>query len=263
MVGVEWLMSQVVPVMLVAARLLGLFVASPLLSSLMIPIPTKALLGFALSLALFPIIEQQMMVPASIGVFELGIMVFAEVLIGYTLGLLANLPLLAVQIAGFAMGYQMGLSIARSYNPELEIDGDLISQLLYMMALGVFIAMGGVEVLFIVLAGTFERVPVGGMGVSMMPLDLLTALLTSAFELGMRIAAPVQASIFLILVSMGFIMKTMPQINVMSIGFALKIMIGVAMRATGLALIDGVMAVEVEDLFNDVIAWGMTLGGDA
>lgn len=260
MTGVEWLMAQVVPVALIAARLLGLFVASPLLSSLMIPVQAKVLLGLGLALAVHPVVSAQMQVPAEIGVLALGALVAAELLIGYCLGLLANLPLLAVQIAGFAMGYQMGLSIARAYNPELELDGDLISQLLYLMALGIFLSLGGLDLLFSVLVGTFERVPIGGFGPSDAPLELLIGLLTGAFDLGLRIAAPVQAAVLLILVAMGFIMKTMPQINVLSIGFAIKILAGTALLAGGLSLIDGVLVVELEQVLDRVVAWGLTLG---
>lgn len=256
MVGVEWLMAQVVPLSLISARMLGLFVASPLLSSLMIPYSAKALLGMGLSLAMYPVLREQMIAPESITVLSLGGMIFAEVLIGYALGVLANLPLMAVQVAGFVMGYQMGLSIARSYNPEFDMDGDLFSQLLYMMALGLFLSMGGIELLFTVLAGTFEHVPIGGMTAAMAPLDLVVGLLSSAFDLGMRIAAPVQAAVFLILVAMGFIMKTMPQINVLSIGFAIKIVCGTAMLAAGLALIDGVLTVEIQSMFHQIVAWG-------
>ncbi|MCH7766513.1 MAG: flagellar biosynthetic protein FliR [Acidobacteria bacterium] len=56
------------------------------------------------------------------------------------------------------------------------------------------------------------------------PLDMVIGTLSASFELCLRVAAPIVTVILLIMIAMGFIMKTMPQINVLTIGFAMALL---------------------------------------
>jgi flagellar biosynthetic protein FliR len=101
--------------------------------------------------------------------------------------------------------------------------------MLMYLGLGVFVSLGGLEALYLSLASTFERVPPGGFGLGMLPLDAIVGVVASGFELAIRVAAPAVCIIVLIMIAMGFVMKSMPQINVLSIGFTVKIIGGLLM----------------------------------
>jgi flagellar biosynthetic protein FliR len=55
---------------------------------------------------------------------------------------------------------------------------------------------------------------------------LAIGLLGSVFDLGLRIAAPLLCLVFLETVALGFIARTVPQMNILSIGFPLRILLG-------------------------------------
>ena len=74
-----------------------------------------------------------------------------------------------------------------------------------------------------------DSVPLGGFRVDGAVIDLILGLLTSMLHLAFRVAAPLLCLVFLETVAMGFIARTVPQMNILSIGFALRIVIGVTL----------------------------------
>jgi flagellar biosynthesis protein FliR len=58
-----------------------------------------------------------------------------------------------------------------------------------------------------------------------------------------------------VLVAMGFLMKTMPQINILSVGFAIKIVVGLTILAATLYAIDEVVVDELSGIIDHVLRW--------
>jgi flagellar biosynthetic protein FliR len=228
-------------------RVLGVFIAAPMLTSAAIPARARVLIALMLAAAVYPSIMSRLEAPPILDVFDLIPYVLAEALIGMCIGLLASLPLMALEAAGVVAGHQMGLSLARIYNPELDTDADLTGQLLFFAAFASFIMIGGIEALFSATLQTFDRVPLGGMDPAAVPLESLVGLVTSGLELAVRVAAPVIGVVLLLSIALGALSKTMPQINIMSVGFAAKAVAGLVMIAFGTS--SGVAAVmdEIDD----------------
>lgn len=257
--GVAPLLEHVVPFTLVLARLSGLFLFAPIVGSLTIPIQAKALLAVAMAAAVYPTISGQIQSSADLELFVLAPALVLEIMIGFIIGSIATLPLMALQMAGHLMGYQMGLALAQAYNPELDMQTEIFGQILFFMGIGLFMAFGGVEVMYSALVNTFDTVPLGGFAPGSAPLELMVGTLASGFALAVRISAPVLAAVTLILVAMGFIMKTMPAINVLSVGFAIKIICGVGISIAGLSVIADVAGDEINRVLELIAAWPETL----
>ncbi len=258
MISLEPVLHHAVPFILVMFRLLGLFVLTPLLSSSNVPRQVRVMIALSFTAAVYPTMGHVTM-PEPDLVTLVPLMV-TELMIGATIGLLVSIPLIALQMGGYVMGYQMGLALAQAYNPELDTQSGVIGQLLFYMGMAAFVALGGLDATFIALLGTFESMPPGVFSMDVMPLDLLVGILSSAFEFALRTAAPVTAVIIMILVSIGFLMKTMPQINVMSVGFAAKILAGLLTVAAVIVILDDVAAEELSTVVNAVLEWAETLG---
>jgi flagellar biosynthesis protein FliR len=175
------------------------------------------------------------------------------------IGFLAGLPVLALDMAGYLMGHQMGMGLARVYNPDMGSDTDVFGQLLMYMGLGVFVAIGGLDAAYLALVSTFQNVPVGAFALDRAPLEAVVGVISSGFELALRVAAPILGLIFLLMITMGFVTKTMPQINVMSVGFTLKMLGGIAMLMASLAAMQHATAAEIERVMQMVVDWGRTL----
>jgi flagellar biosynthesis protein FliR len=252
----EPILAHVVPFALVACRLAGLFLLSPILGNRYLPRRFRALLVVMLAAAVYPGLSTTVQTPPEATILTIAPLLVSETLIGLVIGFLASLPIMCLDLAGFVMGHQMGLGLARVYNPDTATDTDVLGQVLMYVALASFLAMGGMEALFVALLSTFERLPIGHFQIASLPLDTVVGVLSSGMELGVRVAAPVVAIVFLLMIAMGFVMKTMPQINILSVGFTVKILFGLGMCAVAVGSMHQAVQGEIDRVLRLVLEWG-------
>jgi len=250
------LLASVVPYTLVVFRLAGVFVMAPLLVNILIPRRFKALLVIMLSAAVFPIVSPTLtMAAVPVDLFGLLPLIVTEALIGVAIGGIAAIPLLSLEMAGIIAGQNMGLGLAKVYNPEADFETDILGQLIYYIGAGVFVAMNGLEKLLGSVMDSFKFVPLGGFQVSRTPLDLFVGTLSSGFELAIRVSAPVTGIVLLIVVVFAVVGKTMPQLNVMSVGFAIKIIAGLLMLTFALYAVRDAVGDELARVLSNINQW--------
>lgn len=250
--------------LLVIFRLAGLMIFAPMLGSTMLPARVKIFLSIVLGLAVYPTVLTQMAdhAPLALDLWSLTPLLFAEVLIGAAIGFMAGLPLISVSVGGLMMGQQMGLGFARLFNPAAGVDQNVIGQILFMVAMVGFVMIGGIESMVLAVLHSFEHIPppaLGGIGDQLEMLSVIVGLLAAAFEMAMRVAAPLLALIFLQTLAMGFIAKSLPQVNILSLGFPIRILAGLAIIALGLVVLDEVVMDLVTDSLDVILSWVDTL----
>lgn len=258
--NIEPLLNHLVPFALVVARLGGLFVFTPLLSNTGLPRKFRALLAVMFGAAVYGGLPGAMQVSPEVSVAGLAPLVVSEFMIGLIMGFLAGLPILGLDMAGTIMGHQMGMGLGRVYNPDFGGDSDSLGQILMYTALAVFVAVNGLDAVFLALVYTFGRVPIGAMSSGGVPLESIVGVLSSGTELALRVSAPIMCIIFLIMIALGLIGKTMPQINIMSVGFTFKMFFGLAVLAASMATIQQVTKEEIENVLGMIVEWGRTMG---
>ena len=84
---------------------------------------------------------------------------------------------------------------------------------------------------------------------------MVTGLLLSAVEVALRVAAPVIAIIFLQSIAMGFVSRTVPQLNILSLGFPLRILVGFTVMVGGLVVIADVGMGAIDDTLESITYW--------
>jgi flagellar biosynthetic protein FliR len=245
--------------MLVVSRIAGLLVFTPLLANRSLPRRFRAMIAVMFSAAIYPLLPASVQIDPHASLFELAPLMLSELLIGITIGFLAGLPIIALDMAGFLMGHQMGMGLARVYNPDMGVDTDVISQILMFLGIATFIALGGLEASFSAMVSTFSRVPVGGFDVDRMPLETIVGVIASGVELAIRVALPVLCIVFMLLIGLGFVMKTMPQINVLSVGFSIKILFGLGILAAAIAAVQHAASDEIDRVLKLIVSWGRTV----
>lgn len=278
------MLEHTIPFLLVLFRLTGLFVFAPALSGTVVPAQARVLMCAILAVGMYPLVPVGAIggeEARSLDVLSLGWIVAGETLVGLIIGLLAALPMYAAQLGGLIMGQQMGLGLANVYNPALDVEGDTISQLLLWVAITIFIAIGGLESLFMTVASSFASIPAGfAMGVmgaggasvgaddgvsanfSADALTMLVGVLEAGMDMALRVAAPVLCIILLETVAMAFVMKTLPQLNVMSIGFATKVVLAILALVMAVTAIDGAIHEHVLGTLRATLG-AFTSGADA
>lgn len=260
MPGVTEAIQHFGPWLLVFHRVLGLFLFTPLLASGAAPVRFRVLMGAGFAAAVYGFLPPAFrgMPEATIG--EYAMMMFSELLIGAAIGFIAGLPLIAMEMAGHLMGHQMALSLAQSYNPEMDSEMNAIGSLLFYLGISAFVLIGGPEAVLMILASSFESIPVGGLAASEAPVALVIAVLTAGTEIALRVSAPAIGLIMATMVAMGFLMRTIPQINVLTVGFAIKIMGGLVVLLFSLFAINTAMTGHLEETLEAVGAWVRAAG---
>lgn len=244
---------------MVMFRLGGIFALAPTISSTIIPPRYKALLTAMMAAAAYPMLAGRLETPASFTVMELVPLLFGEAMIGLCIGAIAALPLLSIEMSGSIMGQSMGFGLAQVYNPESDANSEVLGQLLFYIASGIFAAIGGVEQLFGGLLASFKSVPIGAFQTQDTPLDLFVSTLTSGFVLAMRVSMPVVAISFLLMAVMGVIGKTMPQLNIMSVGFTIKILAGLGVLVFATTALYDATGEEIRQALAQSLRWLGTL----
>jgi flagellar biosynthetic protein FliR len=224
--------TMVLSFSLILARV-GAFVSVlPLLGAGGTPRTVKAGLSAALAVMYFLILGRSAVPESLAGAGTVSWLAFAvvllkEALLGAFLGYAMGLVLLPVQIAGDYLGQEMGLALAAQADPTATNPSLVISQVFQMLAGVLFLGLDGHHLFFAALHGTFLRIPVGGWSGLSAAGPMVTGL-ASAQEWGLMLAAPVGAILFLTSVVLALLTRVAPQMNLFSIGFGLRVGIGLA-----------------------------------
>jgi len=233
------LVTLALPAVFMLTRITGLFIYSPVLSSPMIPVQVKVMLALALTAAC------SAMTPAGLAGFAgveaslltVAPIIVSELAVGLTIGFLATLPLMGMEVGGTLVGQQVGFQMAHTINPATEEDSDAVGQLMFYLGLTGFVLMGGMEGMTLAVAKSFEAVPVGGFVMGQGALSVLLGAVRSAFELGIRVAAPVLCMVFLETLAVGIMNKVAPTMNVMTFGFIVRVLVGLSVLAATVSLV--------------------------
>ncbi|HOA72544.1 MAG TPA: flagellar biosynthetic protein FliR [Phycisphaerae bacterium] len=207
--------------MLVVCRIGGLVLAAPLFSSAIIPIRIKILLTLAMAAAVFPLVSVHLVGPVTLETALVGL--FGELAIGLLVGLCLSLMLIGVQVAAEFISHQAGILFGSTYNPMMDSSESVLSQFFYFAALLGFLAIGGHRHLVRALLESFETLPPLAFRLSEGLMELILDLTTMSFEMAIRISGPVVVSLMLALLALGFISRTVPQLNILTVGFPLKL----------------------------------------
>jgi flagellar biosynthetic protein FliR len=211
---------------LVAVRALALIETAPLLSSDAIPQVAKvALAGFA-AYAAYPIVQTSAYSGDSF-TLVFAAMVLGEALIGIIIGFFISIALSAFASAGQLFSLQMGFGASETYDPLAQIENPLMGQYLNLIAMLVFLTVGGFQQLFI---GGFQRSLEALSAARLLTaregfLRLLTTGLSDLMVDSLLIAMPILGTLFLVSVAMGLMTKAAPQMNLLTEGFSISITI--------------------------------------
>jgi flagellar biosynthetic protein FliR len=215
---------------LVMVRIGSLAMVAPLFSSQSIPPRVKAAFAAAVSLVVFPVVRpESAVVPTD--VVGLTLAVFGEMFIGLTLGFAAALLFVGIEIGGALIARHMGTALASVFNPTFASTAPTLSQFYSLFALVVFIGMNGHHALLKILIGTFEDMPLMESSLKGLVAMRLVWMLGNAYVLAFKVAAAIMVSLLLVTVSLGIIARTVPQMNVLIMGFPLKVCLGLVVTA--------------------------------
>jgi flagellar biosynthetic protein FliR len=218
---------------LVIIRAGGMFLVAPVFAAPAVPVKLRVAISIAIGLAAAGRLSSPVAAPGDwVG---LATAVVTEAAIGATIGFAARVLFSGIELGAFHIAQQMGVALVDAFDPFGEEGGGSVRRLFDMLALVLFLAIGGHRVLVRSLLATFDVVPVMSFRPGESLLGMVTALLGMSFVFALRVAAPVLIAVLLATVAMGFLGRTLPQLNILTTGLPTTVMLGMLMLAAGLA----------------------------
>ena len=215
------LLNQFAIFTLVLGRVGGLVMTAPVFGTQAAPMRVRALMAVSIALLISPLFA------ASPPTDMTNLLVYAkylvnEVLVGVLLGFGVTLLLTGIQLTGQIVSQLSGTALSDVFDPTIENNVSVFSQAFYFLTLAMFVLLGGHRMVMDALLDTYIWLPPGEATLGTTYVEALTSLLGQSFILGIRAAAPAMTALFLATLVLGLIGRTMPQINILAVGFSVN-----------------------------------------
>ncbi|MCL2193745.1 MAG: flagellar biosynthetic protein FliR [Treponema sp.] len=160
--------------------------------------------------------------------FRFLLLIIGEAIIGIIIGFFLTVIFAAFTTAGQFFSLQMGFAASAAFDPLAQVENPIIGQFLHLVAMLVFLLVGGFRELFL---GGFWRSVQSLSVVALIDgresvVSMIAAGLPRLFLDAIIISLPMLGTLFLVSLTTGLISKAAPQINILSEGFPIAIMVG-------------------------------------
>lgn len=236
---------------MVIARAMGIFLVAPVFSHAAVPVRLRVLMAVVIGLAATAQIARPVELAGEVD-FVLGLVL--ELAVGALIGYAAVVIFAAVELGASYISQQMGLGMADVIDPLRETSGDSIRNFYNLLAVVVFLAIGGHRVMIASLLGSFQTVPLAGLALGMGAIKMVAALLAASFVLALKVAAPVLAAMLLATAAMALLARALPQCNFLTTGLPARAILGLVVLAVAVASVVPLMQSAVGTIFSNLPA---------
>jgi len=161
-------------------------------------------------------------------------LIVSEIIIGLILGLGARIMMSALQVAGATAGIASGLGFAQQIDPIASQPAAIFSGFFSLMGVVLIMAAGLHRVMIEAAADSYRLFPPGALPPIGDASQFMIDAVSSSFQLGIQIAAPVLIFSLIFNIALGLVSRLIPQVQVFMTALPLSVMLGLAVIALGL-----------------------------
>ncbi|MBX9653047.1 flagellar biosynthetic protein FliR [bacterium] len=228
----DYLGLEVTTFFLVFMRIFGLLLFAPIFSARMLPGNVRIYLAFAITILFAALVPPPRF--QSTTMLSLVVVMAGELLIGLVVGSFMQMIFAALQLAGQVTGTQLGLALASVVNPQFDDQASTNSVVYATLGSLIFFVTGLDREMFRVLFDSFSVIPLGEVVARQSILDYALVVFQQSMILATRISTPIIVSLTMAELAMGFIGRTVPQLNILSVGFSVRIVLGLVITLVAL-----------------------------
>jgi flagellar biosynthetic protein FliR len=245
---------------LIGARMTAFVLSAPCLSSAAVPLAWRCSLAAFLSVIAAMALGPEQAPPAT----DHGMLgaLAHEAAVGCSLGLTVAWLLWGLQLGMHVVGQQVGLGWAEGREPPGEFGGAAWSRLTTLVAVAVFLVMGGHRVLIDALLGSFRWLPPGQhravSGCGMLVADLLT----HSLAFGLQIVSPLAVAAMITMLGVAIASRSLPQLSHFTVGAGSGLLAMLAALWLSLGAMAWVFGRQLEPAVTRLLATWNALAGN-
>lgn len=241
--------TNLIVYVMVAFRVSGIFTFNPIFSRAGVPNNIKV--GGSLLMALVMTAGGGFDYTMPAGLLPLVFDMAKELLVGAVLGFYVNLMLQVFAMAGEVSDMQLGLSMAKSYDPTFGNSGVTAQYYNYWFML-YFFAIGGHLSYIQLFAYSFEAIPLGYDSFNINIAFILIKYFETVLTLALKMAMPIVAASLVTEFCVGVLMKAVPNIHVFVLNIQIKMMVGFVVLAASCGVVAEFMEKIMGIMFNNL-----------
>lgn len=216
-------------------RISALMLTAPILAQNAVNIRLRILISVVLTWLVYPLHRWPVLDPVSAqGLLQ----VFNQVAVGATMGLVLQIVVAAVVVAGQSISSAMGLSMANMMDPNLG-NVPVVSQFLLVLASLVFVGFGGHAILLGLVSESFQTIPIGTSFLQQAVLGKVLQWSSMMFLGALLMALPVMVFLLFINVGLGIVTRAAPSLNIFAVGFPAMMLAGFLVLIVSMDAIGG------------------------
>lgn len=221
------LLSNRDALLMILARILGIFSFNPILSRGNVPGRVRAGLSLLITYVVAMTID--------VGDLDIGdtageyvLCILRELAVGLILGFVCDMFVYLIFFAGEIMDSQAGLGMAKIFDPssrmQMSLYGSYIGYMFYLY----FFVTNAHMTLIRIFVDSFELIPLCSWKISPEFGWTAVEMFSKVVVLMVQLAMPIMAAELIVEFSVGIMMKAVPQIQIMAVNIQLKVLVGFA-----------------------------------
>lgn len=218
------LIEQLTQYFVASLRMSAFMIAAPFFGTRYVMPQVRIILGMVLTVLIATItpLPDSDLIGSPMGIA----LIFKEIAIGLSAGMIMNIWFSAVGLAGEKIAATSGLGFAAQVDPDSGGQTPVVSQILTLFLIVSFLALDGHLVIIAMMMRSFELSPIDQIPSLAVFIEGGIAAAGWMFLAASMIMLPIAALMLMINVSIGVITRSAPQLNLFSFGFPIS-MIGI------------------------------------
>ena len=244
--------------MMVFVRVGAMLSVFPIFSARNFPVQLRLALGALMAVLISPSLP-----PPHIAGDDFWPMVSAlamEAGAGLLLGFASRMIFFALDLAGAVISTEIGLSLPASLNPMSDSQSVAPGLILYYLAAMIWLGLDMHHWMLVGFQKSYTYLPVGGAHLSGALLNDIAGRTSEIFLVAIQLAAPVMAVSFIISLVFSVLGRAVPQMNVFSESFTIRILVGLSVFGLTMQLMAQHIINYLRQLPEDILRVAQLLG---
>ncbi len=243
--------------LLVLVRIAGFVAVAPLFAHKSVNARLRVLIAACISLTVYSAMDIKIIEYDT--VLGYSMLIIKELVVGLSIGFVANLVMAVINLAGEFIDREIGFSMVTNFDASSGTNITITAQL-YDSMVYVIILVNNLHYYIIkAIVQSFELVPLGSADINYAGMyNSVIDFMLQYFSIGFRISMPIFLSATILNVILGVLAKSSPQMNMFSVGMQLKVLSGLVVLSMAIIFIPNIGNFLIEKMQSMI---GALMGG--